>query len=310
MADIAASIADPATSKVVLFASVLFFMGFGLKAALAPFHAWLPDAHSSAPTPVSAMLSGLLIKVLGIYVISRLFFNVFGMSQAISAILISLAVISMFVASFMAFGQNDLKRLLAYSTISQVGYIMLGLGVATPLAIMGALFHLFNHSIFKPLLFLNAGAVEDVCGTRDLSRMSGVLSRSRLTGYTNLIGSLSICGIPPLGGFWSKIIIIFACIQANRPFLAFIAAVVSMLTLGYYFKAVNPVLFGVAGSQAPAGKKRLPPEFALPLLILAALSVVSVLLLVPGIGRHFLGDAITVLVKGREYATILTGIVR
>jgi multicomponent Na+:H+ antiporter subunit D len=310
MADMAASIADPATSKVVLFSSVLFLMGFGLKAALAPFHAWLPDAHSSAPTPVSAMLSGLLIKVLGIYVISRLFFNIFGMSPAISAILVSLAVISMFVASFMAFGQNDLKRLLAYSTISQMGYIMLGLGVATPLAVMGALFHLFNHSIFKPLLFLNAGAVEDVCGTRDLSRMSGVLSRSRLTGYTNLIGSLSICGIPPLGGFWSKIIIIFACIQANRPFLAFIAAAVSMLTLGYYFKAVNPVLFGVAGSQAPAGKKRLPPEFALPLLILAALSVASVLLLVPGIGRHFLGDAIAVLVKGREYATILTGIVR
>ena len=311
MADIALSIADPASNKVVLFASVLFLMGFGLKAALVPFHAWLPDAHSSAPTPISAMLSGLLIKVLGLYVIVRIFFNVFGMSPKISMILISLAVISMVTASFLAFGQTDIKRLLAYSTISQVGYIMLGLGVGTPLAIMGALFHLFNHSIFKSLLFLNAGAVEEIGGTRDLRNMPGILARSPLTGYTNLIGSLSICGIPPLGGFWSKIIIIFACIQADRPILAFVAAAVSIMTLGYYFKAVTPILFGTAGSSAgKAGKKRLPPAFALPLVILALLSVFSILLLVPGIGRQFLGDAIAVLVRGKEYAGILTGFVK
>ena len=311
MADIALSIADPASNKVVLFASVLFLMGFGLKAALVPFHAWLPDAHSSAPTPISAMLSGLLIKALGLYVIVRIFFNVFGMSPKISMILISLAVISMVTASFLAFGQTDIKRLLAYSTISQVGYIMLGLGVGTPLAIMGALFHLFNHSIFKSLLFLNAGAVEEIGGTRDLRNMPGILARSPLTGYTNLIGSLSICGIPPLGGFWSKIIIIFACIQADRPILAFVAAAVSIMTLGYYFKAVTPILFGTAGSSAgKVGKKRLPPAFALPLVILALLSVFSILLLVPGIGRQFLGDAIAVLVRGKEYAGILTGFVK
>ena len=312
MADIAFSLANQGSEKIVLFVSVLFLMGFGLKAALVPFHAWLPDAHSSAPTPISAMLSGLLIKVLGIYALSRIFFNVFGFSPRVSGILIALAVASMVMASIMAFGQTDIKRLLAYSSISQVGYIMLGLGVGTPLAIMGALFHLFNHSIFKSLLFLNAGAVETVTGTRDLKNMPGVLAKSPVTGYTNLIGSLSICGIPPLGGFWSKIIIIFACIQADRPILAFIAIAVSILTLGYYFKAMTPVLFGSAKGNIAnnAGKRKIAIAIALPMVILAVLSIFSVLLLMPNIGRSFLGDAIAVLVRGREYANILMGAVK
>ena len=312
MADISTTLSGTAASRIpALFASVLFLMGFGLKAALMPFHAWLPDAHSSAPTPISAMLSGLLIKVLGVYVIIRIFFNVFGMSEKLSMILISLAVLSMVAASLMAFGQTDLKRLLAYSTISQVGYIMLGLGVGTPLAIMGALFHLFSHSISKALLFLSAGAVEDIGGTRDLNKMPGVLARSRVTGYTNLIGSMSVCGIPPLSGFWSKIIIIFACIQADRPMLAFTAAAVGMLTIGYYFKAVTPALFGAAGSSdKAAGKKKLPPMLVLPLVALAFLAVFGILLLVPGIGRQFLGDAIAALIRGKEYASVLAECVR
>ena len=309
MADIALGMGDPAQSKMILLASVLFLMGFGLKAALVPFHAWLPDAHSSAPTPISAMLSGLLIKVLGVYALCRIFFNVFGMSGNVSMVMITLAVASMVVASIMAFGQTDIKRLFAYSTISQIGYVMLGFGVGTPLAIMGALFHLFNHSIFKSLLFLNAGAVETISGTRDITKMPGVLKTSPLTGYTNLIGSLSICGIPPLGGFWSKVIIIFACIQANRPGLAFIAIAVSAMTLGYYFKAVTPILFGAKETSAPGNlqKRRIGFAMAFPMVLLAILSVFSVLLLLPNVGRSFLGDAIAVLVKGKDYALYLTG---
>lgn len=300
LAQIAVTIAGKGQSKIIPFVSALFLMGFGLKAALIPFHAWLPDAHSSAPTPISAMLSGLLIKVLGIYALSRIFFNIFGMSQQVSLILITLAVISMIVASIMAFGQTDIKRLFAYSSISQIGYIVLGLGVGTPLAIMGALFHLLNHSIFKSLLFLNAGAVEICSGTRDLKTMPGVLAKSPVTAYTNLIGAMSICGIPPLGGFWSKIIIIFACIQANRPILAFIAIAVSILTLGYYFKAVTPVLFGSRQAVPVSNNKdnKITVSMALPMVILAILSIISVLILLPNTGRAFLGDAMAVLIKG------------
>ncbi|MDD5423028.1 MAG: proton-conducting transporter membrane subunit, partial [Candidatus Omnitrophica bacterium] len=210
MAGMADIIAANEPSKVLAFVSVLFLMGFGLKAALVPFHSWLPYAHSSAPAPVSAMLSGVSIKVLGIYALARIFFNVFGMTPAVLSILIALAVTSMVIGSLLAFGQTDIKRLFAYSSISQIGYIALGLGVATPLSILGALFHLFNHSIFKSLLFLNSGAIEEIAGTRDLTRMSGIIAKAPVTGYTNLVGALSICGVPPLGGFWSKLIIILA----------------------------------------------------------------------------------------------------
>jgi multicomponent Na+:H+ antiporter subunit D len=299
MADMAGVIANEAgTSKIILFVSALFIMGFGLKAALVPFHAWLPDAHSSAPTPISAMLSGLLIKVLGIYALSRIFFNIFGMTPKISMILIGLAVISMVVAGILAFGQYDIKRLLAYSSISQIGYIALGLGIGTPLAIMGALFHLFNHSISKSLLFLNAGAIEHSTGTRDLRQMPGILAGSPVIGYTNLIGVMSICGIPPLGGFWSKLIIIFACIQADKPILAFIAIAVSILTLGYYFKAVTPVLFGSKEAHSDNKGKPITITMAIPMVALAILSIISVLLLLPNTGRVFLGDAIAVLLRG------------
>lgn len=312
MADMASVISGKGASSVISFVSVLFFMGFGLKAALAPFHAWLPDAHSSAPTPISAMLSGLLIKVLGIYALSRVFFNVLGMNDRAAAILIGLAIISMVAASILAFGQYDIKRLLAYSSISQIGYIALGLGVCTPLSIMGALFHLFNHSIFKPLLFLNAGAVEHSAGTRDLRQMPGIMARSPVIGYTNLIGTMSICGVPPLGGFWSKIIIIFACIQANRPVLAFIAAAVSMMTLGYYFKAVTPILFGSKGASSNGNNigKPIPAAMAIPMVILAILSIAAVLLLLPNMGREFLGDAVASLARGREYASFILGTIK
>lgn len=298
MADMAAVIAIKGASNIMLFVSALFLMGFGLKAALVPFHAWLPDAHTSAPTPISAMLSGLLIKVLGIYALSRIFFNVFGMTPQISTILIILGVMSMVIAGILAFGQYDIKRLLAYSSISQIGYIALGLGVGTPLAIMGALFHLFNHSISKSLLFLNAGAIEHSTGTRDLRQMPGILARSPVIGYTNLIGAMSICGIPPMGGFWSKIVIIFACIQADRPILAFIAIAVSILTLGYYFKAVTPILFGSKASRSDNRGKRITVTMAIPMVVLAILSIISILLLLPNIGRAFLSDAIIALDRG------------
>lgn len=309
MADMAMAIADKGASKIIPLVSGLFLTGFGLKSALVPFHAWLPDAHSRAPTPISAMLSGLIIKVLGIYALSRIFFNIFGMTPQVSMILISLAVISMVTASILAFGQDDIKRLFAYSSISQIGYIALGLGVGTPLAIMGALFHLLNHSIFKPLLFLNAGAIEQSTGSRNLKDMPGVLARSPVTGYTHLVGAMSICGVPPFGGFWSKVIIIFACIQANRPILAFIAAAVSMLTLGYYFKASTPILFGSKGSNGinNSAGKRIAPTMILPMVILAVLAILSVLLLLPNTGRTFLGDAIAVLVMGRDYAGTILG---
>jgi len=308
MADMANVLASKGPSKIIQFVAVLFLMGLGLKAALAPFHAWLPYAHSSAPAPVSAMLSGVVVKVSGVYALSRIFFNVFGMTAQISTVLIILGVLSMIVASLLAFGQSDIKRLFAYSSISQIGYIVLALGIATPLSIFGALFHLLNHSLFKALLFLNSGAIERTTGTRDLNKIRGVLSNTPVVGYTGITGALSICGMPPLGGFWSKLIIILACIQANRPVLGFIAISVSMLTLAYYFKALTPAMFGQAGKMAVNGaQKKVTLAMSIPMVILAVLSIVSVMMLLPNSGNALLNNAVSVLYGGRDYAAIVFG---
>ncbi|MDD5495963.1 MAG: proton-conducting transporter membrane subunit [Candidatus Omnitrophica bacterium] len=308
LADMANTLAIRGPSMVLPFVATLFFMGFGLKAALVPFHAWLPYAHSSAPAPVSAMLSGVSIKVLGIYVLARIFFNVFGLSPAISLILITLGILSMVIGSVLAFGQSDIKRLFAYSSIGQIGYIALGLGIGTPLAIFGALFHLFNHSISKSLLFLNSGAIEHSTGTRDLNKMSGILSAMPVTGYTTLVGSLSICGLPPLAGFWGKIIIIFACIKAGRPAIAFIAASISILTLAYYFKALTPALFGAVKENGSKERvKEASLAMMLPMLILAFVSIAGAVLLLPAVGQFLFNSASSVLSNGAEYANVVIG---
>ena len=244
MLDMAAILAQREPSNVVLMVSVLFLMGFGLKAALVPFHAWLPDAHPSAPAPISAMLSGVLIKSLGVYSICRIFFNVIGMSSSMLTALMVLGVISMVIGVFLAIGQWDLKRLLAYHSISQIGYVFLGLGLGTPLGILGGLFHLFNHSIFKSLLFLNSGALEYSTGTRDLKNMGGLAQKMPATATTNVIASVSIAGIPPFNGFWSKLIIIIAAVQAQRFGFALWAVIASLLTLASFTKVMKYAFFG------------------------------------------------------------------
>src|SRR6056297_3173807 len=209
------------------FTQVVLLTGFGLKGAMIPFHAWLPDAHSSAPSPISAMLSGVLIKAVGIYVIIRLFFNMFIASEEIAILITTLGTISMVIGVLLAIGQWDIKRLLAYHSISQMGYVVLSIGIGlilmargtrpavAVLAIAGGLFHMVNHAVFKGLLFLNAGAIEHRIHTRNLKEMGGLSKDMPATSATSFVASMSISGIPPFNGFFSKLIIIIAAIQAK-----------------------------------------------------------------------------------------------
>ncbi len=263
---------------VVGFCSALFIMGFGLKAALVPFHAWLPDAHPSAPAPISAMLSGLLIKVSGVYAMTRIFFNVFGLTPALSQILMYLGAVSIVVAALLALGQKDMKRMLAYSSISQVGYVVLGIGIGTPLGVAGGLFHLLNHALAKGLLFLNSGSVQQATGTRDLDEMGGLAKRMPLTAGTSLVGALSISGVPPLGGFWSKLLIIIALVQSREWTLVVVAVLASVLTLWYYLVMQRKAFFGKLDEKWKAVKEA-------PFWMSAA--TVFLALLVIGIGIFF-----------------------
>ena len=166
-------------------------------------------------------------------------------------ILTVLGCISMVVGVVLALYQWDYKRLLAYSSISQVGYIILGFGLGTPLGILGALFHLVNHSVFKTLLFLTSGSVEYATGTRDLREMGGLREKMHITSWSSLVASFSISGVPPFSGFWSKLIIIIACVQAGKVWYGLIAVVVSLLTLSCFLRVQKYAFFG-----------KLNPEFS------------------------------------------------
>lgn len=304
MADMANVLAQKGMSNIVIMVSILFIMGFGLKAALVPFHAWLPDAHPSAPAPISAMLSGVLIKSLGIYTLCRFFYNIIGINSSFSSILMILGTLSMVIGVFLAIGQWDFKRLLAYHSISQIGYVILGIGLGTPLGIIGGLFHLFNHSVFKSLLFLNSGAVEYATGTRDLKKMGGLMTKMPITGATSLVASMSIAGIPPFNGFWSKLIIIIAAVQANHLGYAFWAVLASILTLASFTKVMKYAFFGELRNRW-SEVKEVPFFMKIAMVILALICVVGGVLLIPNINEVFLKPASDVLLEGTKYADII-----
>jgi multicomponent Na+:H+ antiporter subunit D len=297
LSHMAAKLAGMEAGSPIRFALALFIGGFGLKAALVPFHAWLPDAHPSAPAPVSAMLSGVMIKATGVYVIARLLFNVFGITPDLLLILRWLGLISMVGGVLLAVGQWDMKRLFAYHSISQIGYVVLGLGLGTPLGIAGGLYHLINHSAFKSLLFLNAGSVEYATGTRDLKRLGGLNRLMPVTGATSMVASMSIAGIPPFNGFFSKLIIILACVQAGHQGLAAWAVFVSLMTLASFLK-VQKYAFFESFKGAWQDIRRVPVPMGAAMILLAVCCLAMSLWVIGGLDKPLLVETATQALTG------------
>jgi multicomponent Na+:H+ antiporter subunit D len=290
---------------LVLWVGGLFMAGFSVKTAAMPFHAWLPDAHSSAPSPISAMLSGVLIKTLGIYVLIRLFYNVLGAPRLFLDIFLGLGAVSILLGVILAVGQWDIKRLLAYHSISQIGYILLAMGLNTTLGMVGAVFHMINHAIFKSLLFYNAGALETALGTRDLREMGNAYKLLPVTSRTSMIASLSISGIPPFNGFFSKLVIIIAAVQAGQSALALVAVLGSLLTLASFMKVQR---YGLRGGR-PVEKLVGPVDGAMKtaMIILAVLCLVTSLLIVPAIREVTLDPVVKVIMDKTQYALTVLG---
>jgi len=255
-----------------VLAMVLFVVGLFIKAGVVPFHGWLPDAYSSAPAGVSVLLAGIVTKVTGVYTIIRLVTMVFGFSPSLNKVLLIVGAISIIVGALGALGQKDMKRMLAFSSISQVGYIIISLGAGTQLGIAGAVFHLFNHSVFKSLLFVNAAAVEEQTGTRDMDKLGGLAEKMPITGITSVIALLSTAGIPPLGGFWSKLIIILALWKAGLFPYAIIAVLASLLTLAYFLSMTRRVYWGKVPEQL-ADVTEAGAGLVVPALVLAAITI-------------------------------------
>lgn len=255
------------------------FVGVGIKAGVFPLHSWLPDAHPAAPTPVSAMLSGIMIKT-GIFALIRFYYTAFqpSWSPGWEGIMMILGMLTLTGGVLLALVQHDIKRLLAFHSISQIGYIMLAVACGTSIGLMGGLYHVINHAIFKSLLFLGAGVLIKVTGSRELKDYGGLAQHLPFTFGVFTVASLSISGVPPFNGFVSKWIIYQALLSQGRP-LAVVAMVVallgSVLTLASFVKVLNDAFLGVRRTKKlPAAGLEKSPFMNLPMGILALLCLV------------------------------------
>ncbi len=215
------------------------------KAGAMPFHSWIPDCGEKAPASVTAFLPAALDKLLGIYLLVRLTTGMFAMNTAVNTLLMLVGAVTIVCAVMMALVQHDLKRLLSYHAVSQVGYMVLGIGTGTALGIAGGLFHMLNNAIYKSALFLSAGAVEQQAGSTDLDRLGGLARVMPLTFGVCLVSALAISGIPPLNGFYSKWMIYQALVDSSRTgnhlWIIFLATAMfgSALTLASFVKVLH-----------------------------------------------------------------------
>ena len=276
-------IATAPTSTLKLIV-ILFMLGFAVKMALFPLHNWLPDAHAEAPTPISVILSGVMIEC-GTYAVARILLTFFGTIFVTYTIaFMTIAVITMIYGGVLALAQNDLKRLFACSSISQMGYMFLGLAAATKYGIAGSMFHIVNHAICKGLLFMVAGVLMhqiDPIKGRDMSKLGGLAGKMPITATITLIAGLSIAGTPPLNCFWSEVWIFVGVFESGFAseshmtsvlLIAALAVISTVITAGYILWMIRKVFFGPPREEFENVKE--PPLTMLaPMAFLAFLAV-------------------------------------
>lgn len=252
---------------------ILFLTGCFVKAGAVPLHTWLPEAHPAAPSPVSAFLSGIMIKI-GAYGIIRIALHSLNMNFEISSdgntlntMILFIGIISMLTGVILALMQTNVKRLLAYHSISQIGYILFGVGLGTKLGIAGGIFHMINHAFFKGLLFLCMGAVIFMTGEKNLNNLGGLWKKMPVTTITCLVAVLSISGIPPFSGFASKATLGKAADYIS-PLLKLILTMASILTFASFFKLMKYTFFG-DNKNSRKDIKEAPVLMLVPMIILS-----------------------------------------
>lgn len=298
---------------------LLAFAAFA-KAGAMPFHAWLPDVSESAPTTVAAYLPASLDKLLGIYLLARTSLDLFVMTPATNILLMTVGSVTIMIAVMMALVQHNLKRLLGYHAVSQVGYMVLGIGTGTAIGIAGGLFHMLNNAIYKACLFMTGGVVEKRTGTVDLSRLGGLWRSMPLTFAACFIAALSISGIPPFNGFVSKWMIYQGIIEtatvSNPLWVAWIVAAMfgSALTVASFMKLLHAVFLGRASGDWK-GVKDAGMAMGIPMVILALACIIFGIFAVAIPLGLFILPAISGTVRyigvwspGAATALILTGI--
>jgi hydrogenase-4 component B len=277
-------------AKLLVF--FLALLGFGSKAGVFPLHVWLPHAHPAAPSHISALMSGVMIKM-GIYGMLRLYFLLASQSALIGQVVLVLGIVSGVLGVLYALGKHNLKRLLAYHSVENIGIILIGAGLGmiglagdnrlmAGFGFAGALLHVLNHSLFKSLLFLGAGAVIKGSGTAHVDQLGGLLKRMPITGNSFLVGSVSISGLPPFNGFVSEFLIYFAAFQglqeSSLNLLLAILAIIALAVIGglasfCFTKVVGIVFLGEPRSAGAAQAREASLALTGPMVVLALLCV-------------------------------------
>jgi multicomponent Na+:H+ antiporter subunit D len=274
MAHIAVQVAELEQAGVLNTAAMLLLVVFGMKGALFPLYFWLPKSYYGPPAAIAALFGGLLTKV-GIYAIIRTFTLIFVHDTGFThTVILALAGFTMFFGVLGAVSQFDFKRILSYHIISQVGYMVMGLGLFTPLALAGAIYYIAHHIIVKSALFLFAGATQKITGTTDLKKMSGLLKTHPVLAWTFLITAISLAGIPPLSGFFSKFPLILSGIEQASYAIVVVALIVGLLTLFSMMKIFIYVFWGTPSLKKSDYEHIKMKPLLLPIMPLVALTII------------------------------------
>jgi hydrogenase-4 component F len=266
---------DPALLNV---AFVFLLLGYGTKVGLAPLHAWLPDAHAEGPTPISAVLSGLLLNV-ALYALLRfkMLLAVNPGSIAPGPLMVTMGLISVVFASLMLYRRRDIKRMFAYSSIEHMGIIVFAFGMGGPLANFAGLLHMTMHSLTKSAIFFAVGHISQVKGTQKIADIGGLTVTNPVLGWGLMLGVVAIVGLPPLGIFMSEFLVVSSTF-ARAPWLTIILVLGLLIALGGLFLRVGGVVFGeVRGPTAPAEASYVPMFTHLALVLLAGIYLPPVL---------------------------------
>lgn len=271
--------AQSLSSPILKFSFIFILIGFGTKAGLAPMHTWLPDAHSQAPSPISALLSGVLLNgaMYGIIRAVAIVNRNLGSNGFTGGLMIAAGLLSILTAALFIMTQKDYKRLLAYSSIEHMGIISLSVGLFTPASLFAAFFHMINHSLTKSMLFLSSGGVLQKFGTREISKVNGVLKALPVTGTVFMLGLFAIGGMPPFSVFASEFNVLASVFTGSRPSAGWLVlGIVLALLLAVVFAGIIYALFNMfftkkEDNAVRPGETNIPGVCALVLMLAAVI---------------------------------------
>ncbi|HBQ25734.1 MAG TPA: cation:proton antiporter [Syntrophomonas sp.] len=276
MADLGARLPGLFNSKLVITAFAFFAIGFSIKIALFPLHTWLPDAYTYAPSAVSALMASTGTKV-GAYSFIRIIFTVFGvqvfLNQWVSVpyFFLIIASVAMLVGSILAIAQTNIKKMLAYSSVSQIGYIILGVALMNPIGLQGGLLHIFNHALMKCALFMSVGCIAYKTGITNIADLKGLGFKKPYSMVAFTAGALSMIGIPLTVGFVSKWYLAMGSLENGMWYLIPVIVISSVLMLVYFWRVIDNIFFKAGDAvKMPAT----PASMLIPTVVVAALCLV------------------------------------